>query len=76
VGVKQISDAYLSDTPKLMRDIVGIEKFCVQNNLAQALAKSGFACGNSAGDSDCWHGLDRAQQCLPESGTKEKRLVN
>ena len=40
---------------KSMRDVVGIEKSRVGNNLTQALAKSRFARGNSARDPDGRH---------------------
>ena len=40
---------------KVVRGLVGIEKFGIGKILAETLAKSALACGNSAGDSDCWH---------------------
>ena len=40
---------------KLMRGLIGIEKFGRGNELAQTLAKAGLACGNSAGDPDYSH---------------------
>jgi hypothetical protein len=35
---------------------IGIEKLRFGQELPETLGKSAFACGNSAGDSDCWHG--------------------
>src|SRR5437870_9894549 len=40
---------------KLMRGLVGVEKFGVGENLAKTLAESALARRNSAGDSDRWH---------------------
>src|ERR1700694_444878 len=40
---------------KFMRGVVGIEKFRVRENLAQAIAERRLARGYSAGDSDCRH---------------------
>ena len=34
---------------------IRIEEFGIGQNLAKTLAESAFACGNSAGNSNCWH---------------------
>jgi len=58
---------------KLMSGPVGIEKFGPGHKLAEAIAERAFACGNSAGDSDCGHELNRSD--LADFGEKEKRSV-
>jgi hypothetical protein len=40
---------------KLMRSLIRVEKLGGRKDLAQALAKAGLACGNSAGDPDRRH---------------------
>ena len=35
---------------------IGIEKLGFGQELPETLGKSALACGNSAGDPDCWHG--------------------
>lgn len=52
----------LLKTDKLPGDGVGVEKLRTGKNVPQTLAESAFACGNSTGDSDCWHVLIRTQQ--------------
>src|SRR5205807_9535574 len=50
---------------ELARHGVGIEKHRLRQELAQAMYKSRFAGGNSAGDPDRWHGRRVAQTSCP-----------
>ena len=40
---------------QFVRGLIGVKKFGGRQNLAQAIAKSRFACGDSAGDPDDSH---------------------
>jgi hypothetical protein len=44
---------------KLVSSLVGIEELGLGHKPSEAIAEGAFACGNSAGDSDCGHGLNR-----------------
>jgi hypothetical protein len=51
---------------KLPSDVIGVEKPGGGKNLAEALAKRAFTCGNSARDPNRWH--DLKSFCDPDCG--------
>ena len=60
---------------KLASYLVGIKKFRVGKNLAETLAESALAGGDSACDSDRWHAVLITSVGAPPTTEKEKRPV-